>query len=224
MLEQTYDGRRFSIKANDGILLDGMFFPFNKEKVKTVDELALDIIKDGVGYDIEKQQVKSYEKGKSEPAVQRVMDYQYYPTVIIFNPNAEIYQTMAHEHNGFWLQFFLGNQINVMCWNYRNYGRSQGSPDPYTCYHDGEAILKFLIKDLGMKGKISVYGRSIGGTIATHLANTYPEYIDFLFIDRSLGNLNTISDNIIQGKCNRFLLNFFTVNWVINSDENFYEA
>lgn len=111
-----------------------------------------------------------------------------------------------------------------MCWNYRNYGRSQGSPDPYTCYHDGEAILKFLIKDLAMKGKISVYGRSIGGTIATHLANTYPEYIDFLFIDRSLGNLNIISENIIQGRCNKFLVNFFTNNWVINSDKNFYEA
>ena len=54
MLEQTYDGRRFAVKANDSILLDGMFFPFNKEKVKTVDELAQDIIKDGVGYDIEK--------------------------------------------------------------------------------------------------------------------------------------------------------------------------
>ena len=55
MLEQTYDGRRFEIKARDGNRLDGMFFPFNKEKVKTVDELDQDIIKDGIGYDIEKQ-------------------------------------------------------------------------------------------------------------------------------------------------------------------------
>ena len=61
-----------------------------------------------------------------------------------------------------------------MAWNYRNYGRSGGEPDPYTSYHDAESILHFLIKKLGIKGKIGCFGRSIGGTIATHLANNYP--------------------------------------------------
>jgi len=62
----------------------------------------------------------------------------------------------------------------VLAWNYRNYGRSEGTPDPFVTYHDAESILKFLIKDLGIKGKIGCFGRSIGGTIATHLANNYP--------------------------------------------------
>ena len=55
MLSKSYDGRRFVVKAKDGTHLDAMFFPFNKEKVKTADELAQDILKDGVCYDIEKQ-------------------------------------------------------------------------------------------------------------------------------------------------------------------------
>jgi len=148
----------------------------------------------------------------------------YYPTIIYFNPNAENYQGYAHSPTGFWLQFFLENKINVFCWNYRNYGKSKGMPDPYTCYHDSESILKFLIKDLGIKGKIGCFGRSIGGTMATHLANHYSQHIDFLFIDRSLGSLHSISQNIIQGDFSPFLSKYLSNNWVINSDKNFYEA
>lgn len=44
-------------------------------------------------------------------------------------------------------------------------------PDPYTTYHDSESMLKFLIEEIGMQGKIGCMGRSLGGTIATHLAN-----------------------------------------------------
>ena len=111
-----------------------------------------------------------------------------------------------------------------MAWNYRDYGRSGGIPDPYTCYHDSESILKFLIKDLGLKGQIGVFGRSIGGAMATHLANHYPQYIDFLFVDRSLGSLRTMSQNLMLGEYNMHLLLCFTMNWVIESDKNFYEA
>ena len=58
-----------------------------------------------------------------------------------------------------------------MAWNYRNYGRSEGSPTPYSSLHDGEAMLKFLVEKLKLTGKIGLFGRSLGGTIATHLAN-----------------------------------------------------
>ena len=39
LLQDGYDGRRFTIKTNDGAKLDCMFFPFNKDKVKTRDEI-----------------------------------------------------------------------------------------------------------------------------------------------------------------------------------------
>jgi homoserine acetyltransferase len=87
----------------------------------------------------------------------------------------------------------VGNQINVMAWNYRNYGKSEGTANPYVSYHDSEAVLKFLLEDLGIEGKIGCFGRSLGGTCATHLAANYPEHISFLFVDRSLGTLKSMS-------------------------------
>jgi len=77
----------------------------------------------------------------------------------------------------------------VLAWNYRSYGRSEGQADPYSSYHDSEAMLKFCVEDLALQGKIGCFGRSLGGTMASHLAANYPERIKFLFIDRSLGNL-----------------------------------
>lgn len=35
MLSEGFDGRRFGVKAHDGVNLDCMFFPFNEEKVVT---------------------------------------------------------------------------------------------------------------------------------------------------------------------------------------------
>ena len=61
-----------------------------------------------------------------------------------------------------------------MAWNYRDYGRSGGTPDPFTSLHDSESILKFLIKELGIKGKIGCFGRSLGGSMASHIAFHYP--------------------------------------------------
>lgn len=75
-----------------------------------------------------------------------------------------------------------------------------------------------------MKGKIGCFGRSIGGTIATHLANSYPEYVEFLFIDRSLGSLEVMSESSFLGSCSRKILSHFSQNWVLNSDRNFFET
>ena len=111
-----------------------------------------------------------------------------------------------------------------MAWNYRDYGRSGGMPDPFTTMHDSESILKFLIEDLGLKGKIGCYGRSLGGTMATHIANHYPQYIKFLFVDRSLGNLEIMAQRIVNGKCNLRLFDCFSQGWSVISDKNYFEA
>jgi len=130
---------------------------------------------------------------------QRSPDYVGYPTVIFFNPNAQCYQQQVHAPNAFWLKFFVSHEVNVMAWNYRSYGRSKGTPDPYSSYHDGEAVLKFLLEELGLQGKIGCFGRSLGGTMATHLARYYPQYIDFLLVDRSLGSLKKMSESSFLG-------------------------
>lgn len=98
------------------------------------------------------------------------------------------------------MKVFIRQNLNVLLWNYRNYGRSQGQPNPYNSKHDAEAILKFLVEKIQVKGQIGCFGRSLGGTVVTHLASHYPEHIKFVFVDRSLGNLRTMSNQNFKGK------------------------
>lgn len=82
-------------------------------------------------------------------------------------------------------------------------------------------MLKFLVEKLGVKGKIGCFGRSLGGTMATHVANNYPDFVDFLFVDRSLGNLDCMSESSFIGNYSIAILRYFSRNWVVNSDQNF---
>ena len=85
------------------------------------------------------------------------------------NPNALIYQWMVTSANSYWLDFFLRRDCNVLIWNYRGYGRTRGEPDPREFAIDAEQILQYLKLVIGVKGKIGVYGRSLGCIPATHL-------------------------------------------------------
>ena len=82
---------------------------------------------------------------------------------------------MVTSPNAYWLNFFLKRDINVLCWNYRGYGESsQGFMEtlsPYKCKRDAEYVMALLVNKLRLKGKIGVYGRSIGGVTACHLAH-----------------------------------------------------
>lgn len=116
------------------------------------------------------------------------------PTFILCNPNAMIYQNMVHYPHAFYLQFFLMRNINVLCWNYRGYGRSKGGPccdrltTPQNMREDGETIISFCRNELGLKGKIGVYGRSLGGIPTTHMAH----YVDMVIVDRSFSSLYSV--------------------------------
>ena len=39
---------------------------------------------------------------------------------------------------------------------------------------DSETILKFILQNIGVTGKIGVIGRSIGASMANHIAFNYP--------------------------------------------------
>lgn len=72
MLQDGYDGRQFFLKTKDNMKIDCMFFPSNKEKILTRQEMLI-----AGGDDNENVVV--------EPK------YLNFPTVIYFNPNAQIY-------------------------------------------------------------------------------------------------------------------------------------
>ena len=89
---------------------------------------------------------------------------------------------------------------------------------------DGESVLEFVISDLGIKGKIGVYGRSMGGVVATHLAATFPKIICFLLADRTFGNLKTVSKRQFIGKASKVLFRMMTLDWETNNDINYYNV
>lgn len=107
------------------------------------------------------------------------------PTVIICNPNAAYYETMVYQPS--WLNFWLRRGYNVLLFNYAGYGRSTGKPSPPRIAEDGDCVINFL-KSKGIS-MIGVYGRSIGGIAACHLARRHPEDVHLLVVDRSMSTL-----------------------------------
>jgi len=145
------------VDGPSGNKLDCMFFPC------TADE-KVDIFDAKTAVDDESQK-----------------QYLSKPTVLMCNPNALVYQQMIIAPNAYWLNFFLKRDINVICWNYRGYGESSigffdyQTPAKAKC--DAEHVLANSCKVLKLKGKIGVFGRSIGGITACHLAGKYNDLV-----------------------------------------------
>ena len=99
---------------------------------------------------------------------------------------------MVTNPNSFLLNLFLEQNVNIMTWNYRGYGWTKGSASPYNIKCDAEQILDFLINELKIRGKIGVYGRSLGGIPSTHLAQKYPDVIKLLIVDRTFARTDLI--------------------------------
>jgi alpha/beta superfamily hydrolase len=154
MLEKNFDGRHFWVesKTDKDLKIDSMFFPCTNEKVLNREELK------------EKRDSKI-----NDP------EYLSRPTVIMCNPNALFYHHMVNSPNSYWLSFFLKKGINVMGWNYRGYGHTKGSCTPYNIKADGESIFNFVVNELQLSGKVGMYGRSLGGVVASHISATYPD-------------------------------------------------
>ena len=112
---------------------------------------------------------------------------------------------MVTSPNAYWLNFFLKRDINVVCWNYRGYGESSlracECVTPHKTKRDAERVLAFLVNNIKVKGKVGVYGRSIGGIAACHLAGKYTDLIQALIIDRSFDELQSVPEGKLKGKC-----------------------
>ena len=189
MLEKNFDGRHFWVKSqtDKNFEIDGMFFPCTSESVLSNEELK-----------------------ESRDALKKDPDYLSKPTIIICNPNALFYHHMVNSPNSYWLSLFLKKGINVMGWNYRGYGHTKGTCTPYNIKSDGESILNFLLSELQVKGKIGMYGRSLGGCVATHVAAKYPDKISLLIADRTFGNLKDVSTRKFTGKGTAYLYDLVT--------------
>ena len=109
-------------------------------------------------------------------------------------------------------------------WNYRGYGHTPGTCTPYNIKADVESVLHFVLNELKIKGKIGMYGRSLGGVAATHTAATFPDRISLLIADRTFGSLKDVSLRKFSGKGTSALYDLITLKWETNSDRNFIKV
>ena len=75
-------------------------------------------------------------------------------------------------HRGESLEIFHRLGLNVLIVDYRGYGKSEGSVSEQGFYRDAKAAWKYLIEKKGFQANdIIVFGRSLGGAVATQLAS-----------------------------------------------------
>jgi len=71
----------------------------------------------------------------------------------------------------------IGNRLdlNMLVFDYRGYGRSEGSPSEQGTYEDAEAAYRYLTQEKGIApDTIILWGRSLGGPIAARTAAEHP--------------------------------------------------
>ena len=69
------------------------------------------------------------------------------------------------------IKLFNSINLNVFIFDYRGYGKSSGFPTEKGLYLDAEAAYDYLVMRNGIdKGKITLYGESLGGAVVYDLA------------------------------------------------------
>ena len=69
------------------------------------------------------------------------------------------------------LKIFHDLRLNVLIFDYRGYGESEGEPSENGTYLDAEAAYDYLVHERGVRpSEIIVFGRSLGSAVAAELA------------------------------------------------------
>lgn len=106
----------------------------------------------------------------------------------------------------------------MLVWNYRGYGLTKSrsclwshknQPTVSSIKEDSESVITYLRNKIGVRGKIGVYGRSLGGIATTHLC----KYVDMIIADRTFGNLHDVAETKFFGRMAVNLLKFATNRW-----------
>lgn len=73
------------------------------------------------------------------------------------------------------IRVFTGLGFDILVFDYRGYGQSEGKPSEAGTYLDAEAAWTFLVQEEGVDpARLVICGRSLGGPIAARLARQHP--------------------------------------------------
>lgn len=121
-------------------------------------------IQDIAGISKETVHIPSCNKGKLEAWYFQVPNPR--GTVIISHGNAG-----NISHRVPLIGVLLNQRFSVLAYDYQGYGNSEGEPTVENICEDGLSAYDYLIKDRGITPeKIVVYGESLGGGVASHIA------------------------------------------------------
>ena len=109
---------------------------------------------------------------------------------------------------------YTNNNIDLLFWNYRGYGFSEGSADFDNICYDIISIYDYILANYKYN-KIGVYGFSIGGIAACHLANN--RNINILIADRTFGSSLEILGNFYLGKYIAYFGKILFITYVDNT-------
>lgn len=110
------------------------------------------------------------------------------------NENADFVIVLSHGNAGnisYRIEIartLLNTGAAVLMYDYRGYGKSEGSPSEKGLYRDIEAVIEGLVDKKGYKEeRIIMYGRSLGGAVAAYAATQYR--LGGLVLDSAFKNL-----------------------------------
>ena len=118
--------------------------------------------------------------------------------VIVCGPNLTPFENLINSWDID--NLYLMNDIDILFWNYRGYGFSEGSADFNNVCEDILNIYDY-ITSMYQYNKISVHGLSIGGVPACYLASK--RNISLVIADRTFGSVQEIINTFPFG--NKFL-------------------
>jgi uncharacterized protein len=91
------------------------------------------------------------------------------------------------------LRIFHSLNLDVLMYDYRGYGKSEGKPSEAGVYSDVQAAYDFLVQQKEVPpGRIIAYGESLGGPVAAHLASK--NEVGALILDSTFTSLKDIAE------------------------------
>ena len=104
--------------------------------------------------------------------------------ILICNKSSYPYELSVYYDR--WIEYYLSWNINVVIYNYRGYGQSNGFSTISNMQTDAEEIIEY-IKNKYNFTNIGVHGINLGGIPASYLCSQ--NKVNFCFVDRCFGSL-----------------------------------
>lgn len=153
-------------------------------------------------------------KAEKESFTQKAASEQKW--VIRFNGNGQFYELSIEES----LELANHLQANMLLFNYRGVGESQGRPvKAEDLVMDGEACVQYLLSKGVKEENILIYGLSLGGGVGTQVVKLHEKM--GLINDRSFSSLSTVIRALLGSG---FLAKLApALGWELDSEKTFAE-